>query len=382
MKITFFVSGTIRSNFSYRPLALARSLHKLGHDVAIIAPKADKYNDFTPEKIDAIDGVRILQPFQFSTRRLEINLFPYLFGAAKALFSERPDLIYVYKPTPISVVGLLGKLFLKTPIVVDFDDLGSEVMKIEGHPLHQRKLVEWSENASAKYADRIVAASDYLFDHFHNKYPEKPIYLMPNGVDAAWFETPLLPRSDKRIVFMGSLNRRSILEPLFDVLPRILKKVPDVKVLIIGDGKCLSYFKEKCTDLDLNKSVTFTGWLDLPAARSHFHEGDIGYSYMPREKTVKAASNMKISQYMSRGVIPLVSDVNDLSTSPEFERVVYVAKANDLDSLEAVLLRALKDRAWKDKSKEARLFVLKNLNWDTLAVGFSHWITKPLYQTT
>jgi UDP:flavonoid glycosyltransferase YjiC (YdhE family) len=36
MKITFLVSGSINSNFTYRVLALADSMSKQGHDVSII----------------------------------------------------------------------------------------------------------------------------------------------------------------------------------------------------------------------------------------------------------------------------------------------------------------------------------------------------------
>jgi glycosyltransferase involved in cell wall biosynthesis len=375
MKILFFVSGSVRSNFTYRTLALARSLHKLGHDVAIVAPKADKYNDFIPENIRMIDGVRILQPFQFTTRRLEINLIPYIFGAIRILFRERPDLIYIYKPTPISIVGLLGKLFWKTPVVVDFDDLGSEVMRVEGHPLHQRKLVQWSEEITARYADRIVAATRYLFSHYHELFPTKPIYLMPNGVDSDWFSTPSAPRTENVIIFMGSINRTSILEPFFGVLPNILKQIPDAKVLIIGDGKYLPYFKEKSIALDVAKNITFTGWLDLLKAKEYFHEGDIGYSYMPREKTTVVASNMKISQYMSRGVIPFVSDIHDLSANADFMMGAYVAPAGDLAALESTLLKALSDPRRLDKARHARALSLKLFNWDTLARHFSGWIT-------
>jgi len=374
MKILFFVSGSIRSNFSYRTLSLARSLHTLGHDVSIVAPKADKYNNFIPESIEVIDGVRILQPFQFTTKRLEINLLPYMFGAIKILFRERPDLIYIYKATPISIVGLLGKLFWKTPIIVDFDDLGSEVMKIEGHPIHQRKLVEWSENIAAWYADRIVAASHFLFDHYHKKFPTKPIYVLPNGVDVEWFETPLVTETQPRIVFMGSINRMSILEPLFDALPTIIKAVPNVKVLIMGDGKFLPYFKEKCALLHLSDAVTFTGWLDIAAARAHLHEGDIGYNYMPREKTIVAASNMKISQYMSRGVVPLVSDIIDMHTDPAFQNASYIAEANDLKAFEAASLRALSDPKKMEKAKAARAFALERFDWNMLASSFNQWI--------
>jgi len=374
MKITILTSGNIRSNFAYRALVLARELRKIGHNVSVIAPSADKYNNFTAEKIDEMDGVKIHQPFQFKTKRLEINLVPYMLGATYQVLKERPDLVYIYKPTPVSVVGLFAKLFYKTKVVLDMDDLGSEVMKIEGHPLYQQKLVEWCEKLSAKYADRIVVTSTYLFDMYRKQFPNKPIYIMPNGVESNWF-TPVIPMTNtKRIVFMGSINRKNILEPLFESLPDIIKKHPNVEIEIIGDGQCLSYFKEKAVTLDISRNITFTGWLKIEEAQLHLHVGDVGYGYMPNEVTIKAASNMKVPQYMARGAVPLVSDVGDLPATVDFGNAGYVAKADNPKELSSVLLSALEDIERGEKAKCAREFSQDNLDWGKLVINFDMWL--------
>ncbi|HTH71997.1 MAG TPA: glycosyltransferase, partial [Candidatus Pristimantibacillus sp.] len=288
MKILMLGSGSVKSNFMYRLLALGKALHRRGHEVSIIAPKADKYNNFTPENINAIDGVRVLQPFQFATKRLEINLLPYLFGAARLVLREKPDLVYVYKPTPISVVGFIAKL-RGIPVVLDMDDLGSEVMRVEGHPLYMRKLVERCEKFALRRADALVMASTLLSDTYAKAFPKKPVLWLPNGVESGWFGK-VLPRKRKyQIVFFGALNRKNIVEPLFDVLPKIIDQYPAVHVLLIGDGKHMSYFKAKAEEMGIGKHITFTGWLQLDSAHALLRAGDIGYNYMPDELTVRAA---------------------------------------------------------------------------------------------
>ena len=374
MKITFLVSGSIRSNFVYRALALARALHVLGSDVSIIAPKADKYNDFQGEDTSDIGGVKIFQPFQFKTKRPEINLLPYLFNATKLAIKQKPELVYIYKPTPVNVVGFVIKLFRKIPVVVDIDDLGSEVMKIEGHPWHQRKLVEWSENFAIKHADRLVVASTYLFEKYRKEFPDKPIHIMPNGVEGDWFSPATPSQEKKRIVFMGSINRRNILEPLFDVTPEIIKKHPESKLLIIGAGKELEYFKEKAKDLNIGQNVVFTGWLNLEAARSYLYAGDIGYNYMPDEPTTRAASNMKVPQYMARGVVPIVSDFGDLPSTVDSGRAGYVCKSDDMHALQEKLIEALEDGERFQKAERARAFAVEKFAWDTLARNFYQWL--------
>ncbi len=379
MKITFLVSGNVRSNFSFRAVALARALSKLGHDVSLIAPKADKYNDFIPENITHIDEVRILQPFQFHTRRVEINLLPYVFGVLWLLVCEKPDLVYVYKPTPISVVGFVAKLLYKTPTLVDFDDLGSEVMKIEGHPWHQHTLVGWSEYMAAKYADKLVVTSTFLQNMYREQFPHKSIYVLPNGVEADWFDQTLSTENPKRIVFMGSVNRKNILEPLFLTLPDILKIHSDVEIVIVGDGQYLHYFKDLAVQLGVSKQITFTGWLTLEKAKSHLRFGDIGYNFMPDSITNKAASNMKVPQYMARGVVPLVTDIGDLPKTVDYGNAGYIVSTTLENSLLQTLLHALDDKERMKKAEYARNFSLKNLQWDVLVKSFNGWLNKKIF---
>lgn len=373
MKILMLGSGSIKSNFTYRLLALGKALRQRGHRVAIITPKADKYNNFVPEKIDNIDGVRILQPFQFATKRLEVNLLPYMFAAARLVLREKPDLVYIYKPTPISLVGLIARL-RRIPVILDMDDLGSEVMKIEGHPLHQRKLVEWSERLAARWATGIITASTFLQQHYAGMFPKKSVLWVPNGVELDWFGPVQAGRRKKQIVFMGSLNRKSILEPLFDVLPKVLKKHPSTHVLIIGDGQYMEYFKSKAKELKLEKHIIFTGWLPLAQARLQLHAGDIGYNYMPDELTVRAASNMKVPQYMARGVVPLVSNVGDLPEAVAHGKAGYVVAADDPDALEQALSKALADADRPKKAIRARRHARQTFDWAKLAKGVDEWL--------
>lgn len=374
MKITIFASGTIKSNFSYRVLQLGRSLVARGHVVSIVVPSADKYNNFKKERISSIDGVTIIQPYQFNSRRLELNLIPYILHTLYIALSRKSDLIYIYKPTPITIGGLLGKLIYGTPVVLDMDDLGSEVMRIEGHSVFQRTLVEWCEKIIARFSNRIVVVSTYLYDMYRKEFPLKPILIIPNGVDDVWFSPVNLVTSEKKIVFLGSINRKNILEPLFDVLPQIIKKYPSLKVLIMGDGTYLDYLKQKAETLGITHTIEFTGWLALDDARARLQAGDIGYNYMPDEPTIKASSNMKVPQYMARGVTPLVSRVGDLEKAIGAGEAGYVAQTDNLRSLESTILEALSDENTQKKSEAATLLASLKFNWNTLTSQFEDWI--------
>ncbi len=109
-----------------------------------------------------------------------------------------------------------------------------------------------------------------------------------------------------RIVFIGNINRISILEPLFYAIETINKENIKISTVIIGDGTHLPYFKSLVEKLQLTKQVTFLEQILQDELYKYVQPGDIGYCYMPDGITQKACSNMKVFQYIQFGSVPLV----------------------------------------------------------------------------
>ena len=124
-------SGSYNSMLTIRLCYLARHLAK-AWKITIITPPADKYNDFKPDYTLKLTFARLVQPWQLTTRSVMLNLIPYLYSSLVSILHARADMVLIYKPTPITVLGLMPKLLSPTPVVVDLDDLGAEVIRNEG----------------------------------------------------------------------------------------------------------------------------------------------------------------------------------------------------------------------------------------------------------
>lgn len=345
MRAVLLGSGSYKSSLTYyRLVTLGKELSRLGWDISIIVPSADKYNDFTPDKQAHIEGVALVQPWQPATRSMPVNLLPYLFTATWAMLRRRAQLIYLYKPTPITIIGLLPKLLFGTPMVLDLDDLGSEVMRLEGQPAVQVKLVAWCERVALRHATAVVVASTYLRDMVRAKYPGKPVLVLSNGVDLE--EYPAAPEAAPRPVlyYFGALNRLSLIEPLLRALPQTFAAVPDATAYILGGGKALDEARQLAQHLGIAGRVTFTGWVDKDAIRAYARFADIALCTQPDMPTVRAASNMKVFQYMSVASVPVVSDVGDLGSyvaGDGQEPAGAVVPADDEQALASVLIHLL-----------------------------------------
>ncbi len=347
MKILLLGSASYKSSLThFRLVAIGRQLSKLGWNVTMVVPSADKYNNFTPETHPVVEGVTVVQPWQPASKQMILNLVPYLFTALWAVIKRRSDIVYLYKPTPITIIGLVPKLIFRTPVIVDLDDLGSDVMKLEGQPTIMVNLVAWCERLAIRYASAVVVASSYLEGRVTKYYPRKPVLVLSNGVNPE--EYPLLPKAKPRpaLYYFGALNRLSIIQPLINALPEVIAKVPNVQVYILGGGAALEEAKAMADELGLMDHLVFSGWVDMQGFRKYIQFADIATCVQPDIPTVRAASNIKVFQYMALGTVPVVSDVGDLAAyvdAGSAQAVGEAVKPDDPRALAATLIRLLAD---------------------------------------
>lgn len=377
-KVLILASGSLDASLTYRVRILSKELSEKDYDVTLVVPSADKYNKFLKQKIKFIDKVKVLQPFQFSTKLPIINLIPYIVSLSFHILRHRYDLVYLYKPTPITIPGIIAKKIYKTPLVLDMDDIGAQVMLEEGQPKIMYKLVAWCEKIAENSANAIVVTSSFLRNKYAVEQPGKPVMIVPNGVDAKQFKP--LPKSKSlqpRLVFFGAFNHRDILDPLFIALPTIIKAIPKTKIIIIGDGTEMKYYKTILAKNKLAKNVEFTGWLSHDDAIKHFRYADIGYAYKPNTDSVKAASLMKVPQYMALGIVPLVSNVGDLPEYVKKGKAGYICTPDNPEELSKIIITALRDtKGRSSRAETATHWALESFDWKNLANDIDGFLRK------
>ena len=364
MKIILLASGAVRSSLTARVVNLGRELVKYGHDVVLVAPNCDKYTNFSTDSLTDIDGIKIIHPAQFNSRWQTLNFIPYIPSAAWHIWREKADIVHLYKPTPLTLVGLVSKFRTKTRIVLDMDDLGSEVMLRENNARWKVWLVAKSENIAARYANAIVTASSYLRDYFQKTQPNKVVLWIPNGVAVL---DPGTAKVTAPIVFIGSLNNLEVIMPLINAIPQIATAVISNGpiVSIIGDGEKRSDLVRLVHQNGVGVYVSFSdGWIKQERLNEVVGVGDIGYCCVPNENSYIAASSQKVFNYLSLGVVPLVNNVGDLAYYVEDGKSGYIVA----DDLATTLIRAMSDKKERDqKIKAGQSYLKANFLWPTLA---------------
>jgi glycosyltransferase involved in cell wall biosynthesis len=155
---------------------------------------------------------------------------------------------------------------------------------IEAWEPQRRPLV----NRLARTVDAIISVSRHSAERFSRwaKVPIDRAFILPNCVDLNHFQPQqrdvmLAERyglqSSKVILTMGRLEsqeRYKGFDEVIDVMPPLLKRFPNLKYLIVGDGPDRSRLEAKATALGVSDNVIFTGYIPESEKVAHYNLAD------------------------------------------------------------------------------------------------------------
>src|SRR5207249_230831 len=95
-----------------------------------------------------------------------------------------------------------------------------------------------------------------LVSSFYNVSKEK-ISIMPNGIDLSFFD--IRPQRENKIVFSGVMYYHRGLDVLLEVVPKIVQVVPDVKIVLIGEGPELNRLQSIVSEKKISDDVLVHG---------------------------------------------------------------------------------------------------------------------------
>ena len=132
-------------------------------------------------------------------------------------------------------------------------------------------------------ANELIVPTKKTWDLFKEKYClDKNIYIIPTGIEIERFyienidkekvvsakERLKLKKEDFVLLFVGRLGKEKNIDFLIECQKDLVKEIPNLKLVIVGDGPEREYFESKVKKLKLDSSVIFTGmvpWVDVPS---------------------------------------------------------------------------------------------------------------------
>jgi len=198
------------------------------------------------------------------------------------------------------------------PLVIKAHDVFNDLKSILAF------VMRWVTWLSFGQAQQVLVPGEELVDMVRRVYGLKAgkVGTSLNGVDTTKF-SPRHRSDDLRrrmgskhiVVFSGSISLSSDASGL-DLLvgaTKLLKRdIPDLKVLIIGDGPDLQRLIELANSEGLDDSIRFLGWVSPDLIPMYLASADVGVGHLRATIETIGATPLKVVEYMASGCVVVV----------------------------------------------------------------------------
>ena len=294
---------------------IANSLAKIGHDVSVLTPNLEwdgpKYE---PEVDSKVDIIRVNVPsknnLKVAARRCKSPLIEKGIELGR---NKKFDFIFtIFHPfhmAPNAAVSIGEKLGI--PVIVKIDDAVYE--KSTGLKSIQRKVEKILSAKTLNKSSKILVANNEtkeIVNEFYDVSPEK-IEIMPNGIDTKIFHTNLVKKS-KIVLFSGVMYNHRGIDVLLNAAPTVIKKIPEVKFVLLGDGPELDNLKKIAENLKIEKNIEFKGWIKRDKVMNYLADASIAIGPLRSTTVTKNALPIKVLEYMASS-LPILSQKDTLA---------------------------------------------------------------------
>jgi polysaccharide biosynthesis protein PslH len=251
----------------------------------------------------------------------------------------------------------------------------TETVKI--YPLKQlmeydvSKILYW-EKEYWKKATRVVAMSEADRNEMKKVVSKLQVDLVPNGVEPEFFSMNKVKNKNKKIVlFVGNFkwlqNREAVSILIREIWPIIQKKLPDVKLWIVG-----RFPPKEIINLS-SKSITVSS--NLYDIRDAYKNSDVLLApiYGP------GGTRYKILESMASGLPVVTTPTGIEGIGAKIGRDVLVS--NNVFGLAKATIKLLTDqKIYESLSKNSRNLVKTNFNWKNIANSLDRIYKEAAYE--
>lgn len=238
-------------------------------------------------------------------------------------------------------------------------------------PKWERTEVEWVNKS-----DHIITVIEEAVERYKNLgVDEHKLNVVANYVNEGEylkeeFNTEIVTKFKGSFVltYIGGFDIHRGLESVIKAVPLVKDEIPNIKIVLVGDGSNMQGLQKLTKDLGVENFVSFEGWQPSSLGASYLKGSDM--ALIPHLKTGHTDNTIphKLFQYMLLEIPVVASNCNPLQRIVEKEKCGIIFKSNNHESLAKEILKVFHNtmelKAMGKRGKEA---VQSTYNWDETA---------------
>ncbi|WP_313526235.1 glycosyltransferase family 4 protein [Anaerotignum sp.] len=350
---------------------LARGLEKEGHNVYIFTP----WDPRTPE-IDEPNVFRIpSMPFLFVKNfRAGLLCPPHLLRKIHAL-----NLDVIHTQTEFSL-GFFGKFISTTqgiPLVHTYHTMYEDYVHYiaGGHIITSEMARDFSKVFCNATTD-VIVPTQKTKDLLLSYGVTAPISIIPTGIDTTHFKRDNFSREEilelrqslglsantPVVLSLGRIAKEKSIDVVMEAIPELLKKLPDVKMVIVGEGPERENLEALAKTLKIEDHVIFTGGKPWTEIGKYYQLGNVFCS-----ASITETQGLTFAEAMAAGV-PVVAQKD-----PCIDNIISHNQTGllfeDREMLPELLYQVLTDTALQERLSVAAMETMKDLSVEKFCSG-------------
>lgn len=334
----------------------SKELLKHGHDFRIITGFRGE-----PKNIDK----NILQKIIFVGRNIPV-FFNGSCGRLTLSFDLSKKIREIFRREKFDLIHLHSPLFPTLPVLAnlqsDMPTIGTFHTCMNNgiyYKLYQGKLQKIMDRLSKKIAVSECCARE------NQNFFDANFTVIPNGVDVKWWSenAKKIDRfNDGRIniLFIGRPDTRNGLDTLIFSFTKVHKKHPNTRLIVVGDGPLLYYFK-KLVPRYLERNIIFEGE-SFTTRPDYMASADI-FCFTP---TI-ASFGVTILEGMSAGKAMVASDIAAFRALVTHNESALLVTPKNEDEHEMAICRLIEDKNLRTSLGEKAFSLVSKYDWKNVA---------------
>lgn len=370
-----------------------------GNEVVVVTPFDKNFNrSGDPFKIvtykyiwpDALHLLGYSQTMEadIKLRKRAYFLLPFMlfFGTLallKTVKKERVDVINVHWILPNGPMALIISKMTGVPYVVTLPGTDAYLAR-------RFKVFGWVARLVANNAAGVLSNSSFILKRIMDlgvrnlptgviSYPSDAVYLKPSRAGVETLRDKLgIARESFVILAVGRLVYKKGFEYLIKSMPVIVKKYPQTRLVIGGEGDLMSQLKELARNLKVSRQILFVGTINRDEILKYYNLADVLVAPSIVDKYGNVDGGPVVSfESMACGKPQIATDILGVADYIKDGVNGYKVPQKDSKAIAAAILKLMESKAVREKmGRVNRELIMDALNTKAIGVKYNEFIEK------
>jgi glycosyltransferase involved in cell wall biosynthesis len=276
----------------------------------------------------------------------------WMLKGIQVLSQVKPEIIHVHD-LPLVFLGLILARLSKAKLIYDLHENYPATFDIweKGGILspivRNKRLAVWYDRFAIRKANGVIVIEPEHEAWIRKTYSlNREVSIVPNTVDLEYYESTqnharVSSEFENRFVitYVGMISEERDLDIAVKGVANLRKKIPNILLVIVGEGPEISQLKRLANQLKLTNEVVFTGWVPFDETKTYIQMSQICLITRRSNDWSDLGTPHKLYQYMILGKPIVTSDAKAIKRVVEETKCGEVFESRNEKSMAKAIMK-------------------------------------------